>query len=232
MDNKEQNRSKPQNLHRNPYQKVIPAYNKPHKFFRVTLDNDLDDLSAFLHEKHKQISDIPLRDDEKFVESNSITTIKWREYNVFQFHHKGIHKVLKGVKQGVLDACEYYGVDFNAQQYMIQGWFNINNNRGKDGKLDWHDHGRPWAPNFHGYYCIKAEPSVTWYRINDFNEKTITEVENHNVDNVLIVSEMGHEHAMAEWEWDGPRITLAYDIAPLGSLIAGKATEQHWFPLV
>ena len=94
------------------------------------------------------------------------------------------------------------------------------------GKLDWHDHGGPYAPYFHGFYCVKAEPSITYYRV--FEKET----ENHNIDNRMIVSEMGHPHAMGNWDWEGPRITIAYDIMPLNSIIEAKANPQHWIPLL
>jgi hypothetical protein len=48
----------------------------------------------------------------------------------------------------------------------------------------------------------------------------------------MIVSEMGHPHAMGNWDWEGPRITIAYDIMPLNSIIEAKANPQHWIPLL
>jgi hypothetical protein len=48
----------------------------------------------------------------------------------------------------------------------------------------------------------------------------------------MIISEMGHPHAQADWDWDGPRITVAYDIVPLQSLINANTSEQHWLPLL
>ena len=38
----------------------------------------------------------------------------------------------------------------------------------------WHFHDKVGAPHFHGYYCVNAEPSITYYNIND------NIVENHN----------------------------------------------------
>jgi hypothetical protein len=43
---------------------------------------------------------------------------------------------------------------------------------------------------------------------------------------------MGHPHAMGDWDWDGSRITVAYDVTPLESLKrGGHENEQHWVPL-
>lgn len=203
---------------------------KDHKFFERYLDNDLDQLSEFLQNQYADMENLKMAGITKvtgrdqWLSSASVSTIKWREYNVFQFYHPAIHKLYKNVVETVKEACQYYEIDFDKQQYMIQGWFNINYNN--KGKLDWHDHGGPYAPYFHGYYCVKAEPSVTYYRV--FNK----EVDNHNKNNRLIVSEMGHPHAMGSWDWEGPRVTIAYDIVPLQSLLINNAAPQHWMPVL
>jgi hypothetical protein len=74
---------------------------------------------------------------------------------------------------------------------------------------------------------VSAEPSETHYIVTN-QEKKI----NHNKNNNAILSEMGHPHAMADWNWEGPRITVAYDVLPMAHLIpGGPEQEQHWIPL-
>lgn len=207
---------------------------QPHVFFERDLDNDLEELSSQLQTRYQKIQDAELlgvtpllTNGEHFMEAGSVSTAKWRQYNVFQFHLPGIHKLFAAVREMVTEACEYYGVDFDAQQYMVQGWFNINE-RG-NGLLSWHEHGIEGAPNFHGYYCVRAEPSTTLYSV--FGERK----ENVNRDNRAVLSEMGHPHTQTEWDWDGPRITVAYDVVPLADIISNKHKqefEQHWIPLV
>jgi len=203
---------------------------KDHKFFERYLDNNLPELAEFLQNQYSNIETLKLSGVTKvtprdhWLSSDSVSTIKWREYNVFQFYHPSIYKLYKNISETIKEACEYYEVDFDKQEYMVQGWFNINYNN--SGKLDWHDHGGPFAPYFHGYYCVNAEPSVTYYRVFD------KETDNHNKNNRMIISEMGHPHAMGSWDWEGPRVTIAYDIVPLKSLIANKAEPQHWIPLL
>jgi hypothetical protein len=208
-------------------------YDKPHKFFERYLDNDLNKMTDYMVQIYKDmqtanirgISPVGSKYDRHWIESGSISTVKWTEYNVFQFYNEEIYNVYSAIKDLVIEACDYYGVDFKKQKYYIQGWFNINDR--KLGKLNWHDHGGPWAPFWHGYYCIKAEPSSTFYKLENREDLV---VENQNKDNRLILSEMGHPHAMGDWDWDGPRITLAYDIVPL-STIKMYPEQQHWFPL-
>jgi len=214
------------------FYKSPKIYDKPHRFFERYLNNDLDSLSNYLIKQYSDIENgkvpgVSTKKETSWSSSGSLSTMKWKDYNVFQFNNVEIYNVFKAVKDTVLEACEYYGIDFEEQQYMVQGWFNINYNH--IGKLGWHEHGGPWAPYFHGYYCIKSEPSTTYYKIDD-NENNIKE--NINKNNRLVISEMGHPHAMGDWDWEGPRITLAYDIYPLKALIRDKASEQHWIPLI
>lgn len=209
-------------------------YNKPHKFFEKYLDNDLNKMADYLTRVYTDIENANLRGvspvgskrEEYWLDSGSISTVKWSEYNVFQFYNEEVYNVFSAIKELVVEACDYYGVDFKKEQYFVQGWFNINDR--KVGKLNWHDHGGPWAPFYHGYYAIKAEPSSTFYKLENRDDMI---VENQNKDNRLILSEMGHPHAMGDWDWDGPRITLAYDIVPL-KYLAATSEPQHWVPLV
>jgi hypothetical protein len=203
---------------------------QPHRFFERHLDNDLKILTSSLQNRYEKIEQAkvngvtPVTDNEVWKSSNSVSTMKWRQYNVFQFHIPEIYNLYLAVSDMAKEACKYYEIDFDQQKYMLQGWFNINH--AKKGKLEWHDHGPFGAPNFHGYYCVNAEPSQTHYKTFD------KEVVNHNVNNRAILSEMGHPHAMADWDWEGPRITVAYDVIPLRDIMMfGKDQEQHWIPL-
>jgi hypothetical protein len=201
---------------------------KEHKFFERQIDiNNLDALESLLLSQYKRIENgevvkQKLNDHTPWDDSGSITTMNWNKYNVFQFYDENIHTLFRAVKDMTVDACEHYGLDFVQEQFMVQGWFNVNYNH--IGKLDWHEHGGDGAPYFHGYYCVKAEPSVTHYRVFE------KEIENHNRNNRAILSETGHPHAMGDWDWDGPRITIAYDVIPLRYI--PKEWEQHWIPMV
>lgn len=206
---------------------------KEHKFFERYLDNNLDKLKRELKKRYNLMENLKfsgvnkVKEKDYWLESGSISTIKWNQYNVFQFNIEGIYSLFKSISDMVKEACEYYEINFEEQEYIIQGWFNVNNKN--IGKLDWHDHGDPYAPNFHGYYCVNAEPSITHYRL--FN-KFENQINNINKNNRAIISEMGHPHAMGDWDWDGERITIAYDIIPLNRLPKGYEYEQHWIPLL
>jgi hypothetical protein len=208
----------------------ISKSTQEHRFFERFLSNDLELLAKELTVRYELIKNAEIvgvtkvSDQEAWLDSNSISTMKWRQYNVFQFNLPEIYNLYKEVGSMVREACEYYEIDFDSQQFMLQGWFNINTSG--NGKLDWHEHGSEGAPFFHGYYAVKAEPSETHYLTTSGPKVNV------NKNNRAVLSEMGHPHAMGDWDWSGPRITVAYDIIPLKNLMQqGFKEEQHWIPL-
>ncbi len=208
-------------------QNGVSKSKQEHKFFERYLDNNLASLEKFLTEMYSKIENGELlkgnaNEPSPWDESGSVTTSKWNKYNAFQFHNAAVHDLFKAVKSMTVEACDHYGLNFEKERFMVQGWFNINYNH--IGKLDWHEHGGNGAPHFHGYYCVKAEPSITHYKV--FGK----DVDNINKNNRAILSETGHPHAMADWDWDGPRITMAYDVIPLRYV--EPDWQQHWIPMV
>jgi hypothetical protein len=124
-------------------------------------------------------------------------------------------------------------VDFNKQEYMLQGWFNCDN-KSSDNLNDLHDHcGGVGLPFFHGYYCVNAEPSVTHYQLDPKNNPEEI-FENVNVNDRAILSVVGKPHRKGKWEQDSKRITIAYDMIPLSALGDNndKNYLQHWVPLI
>lgn len=221
---------------------------KPQKFFERFLNNDLQEVADDLRVEYGRIArgemlNIQPHDDELdiFTYSKSLSTQKSREYNAFQFYYPWIHDLYSAVVDMTREACEYYEIDYNSEQWVAQAWFNINS-VDKGAKLEWHDHVHDqWdAPGFHGYYSVNAEPSETHYMVNDEHKINV------NKNNRAILSMVGFPHAMGPWEWEGDRITVAYDVLPLrkvlqkafyraketGELLEHESFwEQHYFPL-
>jgi hypothetical protein len=234
---------------KNDYNTLPPEWNfdknsKPQKFFERFLDTDLEYAAERLKVEYDRISKgemngIKAHNDDLdiFVSSKSHSTQKSREYNAMQMYYPFMHDLLSAVADMVKEACEYYEIDYNSEQWMVASWFNINSTE-KGGKLDWHDHLDPNynVPAFHGYYSVNAEPSQTHYDING-----VIKV-NENKNNRAVMSMVGFQHAQAPWEWPGERITIAYDVMPLKIMLQEdflKADllphetfwEQHYFPL-
>jgi len=198
---------------------------KTHKFFDVHLDNDIDSLYAYLENKMEELLSgnlvsIPQEKLSQYNKDNGAPTQLGNYYNIFQFDNNEIKALHNALRDLVKDASEYYGHDFNEKQYKINGWFNYDpKTQGGSGvnplknDIFFHDHAEGLgAPIFHGYYCVNAEPSITYYKIDGE-----TLFENYNKNNRVIVSETGHPHGRDDWYEDKPRITIAYDIAPKNS---------------
>jgi hypothetical protein len=198
---------------------------KPHKFFELMMENDLEQLSAFLLEKQEDILNgviqtIPSEKLAGFNKDNGVTTQLGHYYNIFDkeyFGHDSLRDLHRELRNTMKLAAEYYEIDYDSEDYMIHGWVNIDFKSGNDKGVsplnnpeNFHDHmGGKGIPLFHGYYCVNAEPSSTFYKINGEDP-----FENINKNNRAIISETGHPHGRDDWYDDNPRITIAYDIAP------------------
>jgi hypothetical protein len=202
----------------------------PHKFFEKYLQNDLSVFSKYLLKVEKDLfnGDYPKISKEYAKKVKGVHHLG-NKFNVFQCYDKQVHNVFSSIRELLLEACDYYNIDFKSQSYMIQGWFNTDAmvNPPLEESTHYHDHlGGKGIPNFHGYYCIDAEPSVTYYKIGGHESSPI---ENINKNNRLILSETGHPHGIGPWPFDKPRITLAYDVSPLMYMSGDEL--QHWVPL-
>ena len=195
----------------------------PQKFFERFLDNDVNALSEYLLNIERDLVftekfEIPENIRISFMASkHGATTALFNFYNIFTFDNQAIKNVKLALADATKEACEYYGIDYDTSDYMINGWFNVdygsaygNNPYNPEHPENFHDHMEGvGAPTFHGYYCVSAEPSSTFYLID-----RVTHFENINKNNRLVLSETGHPHNIGNWSWEGPRITVAYDIAP------------------
>ncbi len=212
---------------------------KPHKFFDRYLENNLDSLFDYLVSIHKDILyknifNVPADRLSKFNELNGAPTQLGNYYNIFNLNHEGISNLKNALKDMAIEACEYYGYNFKEEQYLIHGWFNLDY-KSQGGIVSplkkpehFHDHsGGMGMPFLHGYYCVNAEPSSTFYQI-DRNQEVI--FENINKNNRAIVSETGHPHGRDDWYIDKPRITIAYDITPAKHL-SENAEDNIWIKL-
>lgn len=204
-----------------------------HKFFEKILNNDLETLTSFLSQKMSEFSEgkVPNVTKEQYdkLVGDAVATKLGQHYNIFQFHNKEIHNLYSAVSEMAKEACDYYGIDFKAENYMIQGWFNFDKYKKPEPLPDryLHDHMEGnGAPDFHGYYCVNAEPSHTYYKIGGMDGERFANV---NKNNRAILSETGHPHGIQSWEREDFRITIAYDVVPLSKILFSP--EQHWIPL-
>lgn len=209
---------------------------KPHKFFEAFLENDLNELNKFLLLKKYELAtgQVPGVGQDQinaagsdYIQSHNPQRLD-SFYNIFQFSNEAIYQLYIALRNLTKEACEYYEIDYEEQKFMIHGWFNVDAK--KDFNLDtakYHDHsGGKGIPYFHGYYCVNAEPSSTFYNIG-----RETPFENINKNNRAILSETGHPHAIGGFDFGSERITIAYDVTPLKLIMGGGHEEQIWVPL-
>jgi hypothetical protein len=211
---------------------------QPHKFFKTNIENDLLKISDFAKEVNSNIKLNTGYDMENAWKISKEDTTKnvamdsWHlAYNIFDCNNEEIKKIQNGVKNMIIEACEYYGIDAKEQEYMIKGHLNY---YAGPKKINWDD--VPWDNHgedpleFHGYYCVNAEPSITYYKVN---EKI---VENENKNNVALLSQNGYHHAVGDWLSEDVRITIGYNVFPFknikqGPKILPTGTEIHgWDP--
>jgi hypothetical protein len=136
---------------------------------------------------------------------NSLTSVLWTEYNVFNFKQPLLNNLLKKIKQLFVDTYN------PTTTYFISAWINIHK---KNDNLKWHSH---WGKDtFHGYFALKSEPSTTSYKFEDEEEIYV----HTNKNGLLLMNRSeGNRHCVSKWNEDFDRITLAFDIIPFEIVI-------------
>ena len=54
----------------------------------------------------------------------------------------------------------------------------------------------------------------------------------YSKDGYLMVSQNGDKHSTQPWEYEQPRITLAFDVAPESEINPYDFHPNHWTPLL
>lgn len=189
---------------------------KPDIFSR-DLDNNLELLAIELENITKQIVDGTVFgiSKQEVLEMpdvvNSPSSYFGKRYNLFQLDLDGIKSLHKAVRDMTQEALDRYGSEKTVDDYAVASWFNLHK---RSSKQPFHDHfaGNEENPVFHGYYCVKAEPSATHYLINGDKESPMDII---NKNNRAILLKNGHPHGIGNWPYDTNRITIAYDVVPL-----------------
>ena len=108
------------------------------------------------------------------------------------------------------------------QGYWIVGWLNYWPNKGET--LDWHGHDYGGGTNcFHGIYGVNCEPSYAEYR--EIGSEDIQKVENKN-GQLLITQSTNMEHRISDWDGNEPRITIAFNIQPIDTMLQHIQTPK------
>jgi len=136
-----------------------------------------------------------------YFAKGSTSTQLYETYNIFLCHLPGISETYE------LVTSYFKSKNSDYKKYAISGWVNVHNN---GGYLDWHIHGSDinvHDDRWHGYVCVNAEPSNTYYKTENNEIKTI-----NNKNGYITLSAAGMQHRTSAWENDKePRITIAFD---------------------
>jgi hypothetical protein len=203
-----------------------------HRFFQTMLNEDVEDIQMFLLNLYKEMEagvHFALTKGWATEDNNyfSAPTMYVDKYNLLSMPYEPFRKIKSGIKDLVMQACDYYKIDFDKEDFMVHAWFNINWNFNTAllSENDMHDSlGGRGIPDFHGYYSVNAEPSTTRYFIGS------EEVDIQNKNNRILMSETGYMHGVDKFDWWGERTTISFEVTPRKNLIADP-TKDNWIKL-
>jgi hypothetical protein len=188
------------------------------------LDLNLDEQQRSAHMMYEFIKHT-FADKDHNGQSTMIYNL-YEKYNYFMYSVPGIHKLYNGIKE-TFHQCNIHRNGENDREYFAQCWLNFYH---KGEFIDWHGHWPEKYDTWHGFYCVDVEPdSKTTYRFSD------QEVDIQSKNNLLVISpSAGDEHRSSEWNFDRPRITIAFDIIPADQLFelgSCFSRPNHWVPI-
>jgi len=150
---------------------------------------------------------------------STISTDLYDKYNFLMYPSGEVHKLYTEIKTA-FDSLK----DDPNKKYYIQCWLNYYN---KGDFIDWHSHWEKEKETWHGFYCLDCEPSFTSYKLPYIKDL----INIYSEDNLMVISKSnGDEHRTWPWEYDKPRLTIAFDIVPY-EYINYKQWTNHWLPI-
>lgn len=211
---------------------------KDHKFFERTLRPNespvkefADEWYQYLKNKHPGMGKALnyLEDTDGSAMMEFILS-----ENVLGHYHPIANEILSEVRELTIEACEYYGIDYKKEKYYIHAWLNYAKGPRivHDDQIKLDDHG--WNPkHFHGYYAINAEPSITFYELDEeYKEHPSGLYPLENKNGRVLLSLNGYQHGVGTWPKDEFRITLAYNIMPLSDVPRNRDRYAQYLPLL
>jgi len=144
------------------------------------------------------------------------TTWEYKKYNIFSLasSSEAFWFLWKNIQ---ICARRFIGTD---QPAWMTGWLNYHN---YENVLDWHNH---LGSQYHGYVSIDPKKSKTLFKDNNANY----EIENKA--GLLYIGPSARLHKVEALEnFDGKRITVAFDISLTKDVFSAKEKELNWIPI-
>jgi hypothetical protein len=154
----------------------------------------------------------------------TLTTALFRSYNLLLYPLEGFHELYTEIKTLFNNVLIDNKMNDNNTKYYIQCWLNYYK---KGDFINWHGHWDPHVKSWHGFYCVDVEDSYTSYIIPNNNKVINIKSENNKI---VISKSNGDKHKSSIWQYDHPRITIAFDIVPR-EYINFDTLINHWIPI-
>ena len=149
----------------------------------------------------------------------SLCTACSPHYNLFTSTMPEVVSLQKDIREYFRESIKHD----TSKHYWRVGWLNYWPNSGE--VLDWHGHDYGGGIDcVHGIYGINCEPSFAEYR-EIGTEKVVECVENFN-NQLLITHSTDIEHRISDWDGADPRITIAFNIQPIDTMLQHVQTPQ------
>jgi len=207
------------------------------------LDIDLVELKRVCYISYDLIKENFTPDGKTDYSGQSTASTKlFSQYNLLTLLYPITNQLYFEIQKFFRENCDI------KEPYMIQSWLNFYR---KGEFIDWHRHWRSAAKGWHGFICVSCEPSKTTYRLPpihgfqvpsnliDESQWELQDIESK--DGLIVLSESaGDMHRTWPWEYDEPRITIAFDIIPTKHLETGTTGSfqmtknnliNHWLPI-
>ena len=180
-------------------------------------------LSSFVHTSkflaNQIANEIALPNGLANVPHPSLCTACSPHYNLFTSTMPEVVALYKDIQEFFNKEVTHDSRKF----YWIVGWLNYWPHKGE--VLDWHGHDYGGGVDcFHGIYGINCEPSYEENR-EIGTEEIVEKVENKN-NQLLITHSTNIEHRISDWEDKEPRITIAFNIQPMDTMLQHIRTPQ------
>lgn len=211
-------------------QTMLEKTGKPHKFFSGEIYRNDTKLRVFIEDTFqylKSTTDLITGDSMEYKKDNGNAMNAFQTtYNFLKFMNPQMHDVTLLVKSLLIEACEYYEIDYQKEKYYVHSWINYTKGPRlvSPGQVYFDNHGSH-PKEFHGYYAVDAEPGSTWYKLD--NDALF---EHKNKNGKVLLSLNGYHHGVDTWPFEKPRITIAYNIVPLERAL--NSPDTPWIPLL
>lgn len=196
------------------------------------LDLNLSKIKNSAHKMYNFVKNEFVENCDHNGQSSMVDQI-FAKYNAFMYPYPEFYELFKQIQIMFQDLISTDSSDYSDDPHYLQSWVNFYR---KGDFISWHGHWPVEVNAWHGYYCVDVEPSKTTYQIP--NVKGNIDVINSN--NLLIISKSdGDRHRTWPWEYDRPRITIAFDIVPACHIMSGhpgidthnRMGKNHWIPV-